>query len=85
MLWKIRTNSLGFFPLCHGVRTSVKEVFCHPVDNIENYIFKEIGISFGIIELLIARSDIKEDVLGFLYRWASESQKIWGHNYPRVT
>lgn len=38
------------------------------MDNIENYIFKEIGISFGIIELLIARSDIKEDVLGFLYR-----------------
>lgn len=41
------------------------------MDNIENYIFKEMRkghLSFGIIELLIAGSDPGDDPKGLLYR-----------------
>ena len=56
----------------------VKEGFCHLVDNIKNYIFKEIGkdhLSFGIIELLIAGSDPGDDPKGLLYRRKTVPEK----------
>lgn len=41
------------------------------MDNVENYIFKEICksyILFGIIEFLIAEGDARDDLTGFFYR-----------------
>lgn len=57
--------------MCHSAGTPVKEMFCHLVDNIENYIFKDTGksyISFGTIGLLIRESDYRDDLTGLLYR-----------------
>lgn len=54
-------------PLCHSAGTSVKEMFCHLVDSIENYIFKDIGksyILFGIIGSLLRERDYRGDQTG---------------------
>lgn len=59
------THQLVLPILCVTAQTSVKEMFCHLADNVENYIFRGTGyISFGILELRVARSESTDEISG---------------------